>query len=137
VEHTPSSKETFMPAATDHQSCIDACDACAEACERCAIACLEEPQPKLMARCIALDMDCAQACRLTASYLARGSALDAAASAFCAMVCQRCADECDRHRMDHCQECARACRACVRECERMAAHPPRTETSAGTHVHHH
>jgi hypothetical protein len=123
-------------APSNHQSCIDACNACAEACERCAIACLQEPQPKLMARCVALDMDCAQACRLAASYLARGSALDSAACAFCALACSACADECEMHAMDHCQACAQACRACANECKRMASHRPRSETAAGTHVHH-
>ncbi len=42
----------------DHfQSCIDACNACAMACENCAASCLREEDVKMMARCIALDMD--------------------------------------------------------------------------------
>ena len=32
-----------------------------------------------------------------------------------------CADECARHRMDHCQACAEACRRCAQECRAMAA----------------
>lgn len=123
-------------ATASHQACIEACNACAEACDRCTIACLQEPQPKLMARCIALDIDCAQACRMAAAYMSRGSGLDSAACAFCAMVCTSCAEECELHAMDHCKACADACRACARECTRMASHRPRTETVAGTHSHH-
>ncbi|MBX3620346.1 MAG: four-helix bundle copper-binding protein [Rhizobacter sp.] len=123
-------------ATASHQSCIDACNACADACNRCAMACLQEPQPKLMARCVALDIDCAAACQLAVGYMSRGSANDSAACAFCAMVCTACADECERHQMEHCQACAQACRACARECERMASHRPRSETVAGTHAKH-
>ena len=49
------------------QSCIDACYACATACDHCAASCLEEQDVAGMARCIKLDMDCAESCRLAAS----------------------------------------------------------------------
>lgn len=42
-----------------HQSCIEACNDCADACDMCAAACLQEQDVKAMARCIALDIDCA------------------------------------------------------------------------------
>lgn len=42
-----------------HASCIEACDQCAAACNHCSTACLQEQDVKMMARCIALDMDCA------------------------------------------------------------------------------
>lgn len=45
-------------------ACIEACNACATACDHCAAACLAEDDAKAMARCIALDIDCAQLCRL-------------------------------------------------------------------------
>ena len=57
----------------DYASCIAACNECADACDHCAAACLQEKDVSMMARCIALDMDCAQICRLAASYMARGS----------------------------------------------------------------
>jgi hypothetical protein len=117
-----------------HRACIDACYACADACDHCAIACLGEPQPKLMARCVALDIDCAQVCRLAAGFMARGSQHDSAVCALCAMVCESCAEECNRHAMDHCQQCAAACRKCAGECRRMAERPARANTPAGTHV---
>ncbi len=119
-----------------HASCIDACYACADACDHCAIACLQEPDPKHLARCIALDIDCAQVCRLAAGFMARGSAHDSAACAFCAMLCEACVHECDQHAMDHCSACAEACRRCAAECTRMSQHVPRADNPAGTHARH-
>lgn len=104
------------------QSCIDACNACADACDFCSAACLKEDDVKAMARCIALDMDCAQICRVAASLMARGSDQAQAFCRLCADICNACADECGQHQMDHCQKCAEACRACAAECERMASH---------------
>lgn len=103
------------------KSCIDACYACAAACDHCATACLQEQDVKMMARCIALDMDCADVCRMAAAYMARGSELAKAICQLCAEVCQACGDECAKHQMGHCQECAQACHRCADECRRMAA----------------
>ena len=102
------------------QSCIDACYACATACDNCAASCLQEDDVKMMARCIALDMDCAQICRMAASLMARGSSFAGAVCKVCADACQACGDECARHQVSHCQECAQACHRCADECRRMA-----------------
>lgn len=54
------------------QSCIDACNQCAQACDHCAAACLQEKDVKALARCIQLDIDCAQICPAGGSlYVAR------------------------------------------------------------------
>ena len=106
---------------TEFASCIEACHACAIACDHCAAACLQEPDPKPMARCIALDIDCAQICRLAAAYMARGSELAADVCELCASICDACAKECDKHSMGHCKDCAKACRRCAEECRRMAS----------------
>jgi hypothetical protein len=45
------------------------------------------------------------------------------AKQFCSLyadICEACARECERHRVDHCQKCAQTCRACADECRRMA-----------------
>lgn len=110
-----------MASATTHQACIEACNACADACDRCAAACLQEQDVKMMARCIALDIDCAALCRLAAGNMSRGSPFAGALCKVCADVCRACGDECGRHEADHCQACAKACRACAEECARMAA----------------
>lgn len=103
-----------------YQSCIEACNECAVACDHCATSCLQEQDVKAMARCIAMDMDCAQICRLAASYMARGSEFASALCQMCAEVCEACGEECAKHQMSHCQECAQACRRCAAECRRMA-----------------
>lgn len=120
-----------------YQSCIDACYDCAAACDHCATSCLQEQDVKMMARCIALDMDCAQICRLAASYMARGSAMASAIWQVCADVCDACADECAKHQMGHCQECAQACRRCADECRRMsgAARGMQSSMGAGASAH--
>ncbi len=102
------------------QSCIDACYACATACDHCALSCLDEQDVKSMTQCIKLDLDCAEICRVAASYMARGSQFSRAICRLCAEVCEACANECAKHKMDHCQRCAEACRRCAEECRRMA-----------------
>jgi len=106
--------------AQTNQNCVEACNACADACDRCAAACLKEPDVRQMARCIALDMDCAAICRLAAGFMSRGSQVSREICAACSDVCLICADECGSHPHDHCQRCADACRRCSDECLKMA-----------------
>ena len=94
---------------------------CVTACETCATMCLQEDDVKMMARCIALDMDCAQICRMAAAFMARDSEFAKRICALCAEICEACGEECAKHKPDHCQECAQACRRCAEECRRMAA----------------
>ena len=103
------------------QDCIDACNRCADACDHCAASCLREEDVKAMSRCIALDMDCAQVCRVAAAFMARGSEHAAALCRVCETVCRACAAECGQHQMGHCQRCAQACRECADACAAMAA----------------
>ncbi|MHB8898378.1 MAG: four-helix bundle copper-binding protein [Thermoguttaceae bacterium] len=35
-------------------------------------------------------------------------------------TCDACADECEKHDMEHCRKCAEACRRCAEECRQMA-----------------
>jgi hypothetical protein len=74
----------------------------------------------MMARCIALDMDCAAICRMAAAFMSRGSDYAMELCRLCAEICQACGDECAKHEMEHCQQCARACYACAEECRSMA-----------------
>jgi hypothetical protein len=72
-----------------------------------------------MAKCIALDTDCADICRLTSTYMARGSEFANQMCRMCAEVCDACAEECEKHAVPHCQDCAQACRRCAQECRAM------------------
>jgi hypothetical protein len=121
---------------SQYATCIEACNACADACDHCATACLQEANPKPMAHCIALDIDCAAACRLAAGYMARGSELTGAICSFCADVCEACGAECEKHSMEHCKACAEACRRCAEECRRMAQKAPAQGAQAGAGMRH-
>lgn len=103
-----------------YESCIEACQECATACDHCATACLQEPDVKKMARCIALDLSCADACTFAVREMSRGSDFAMRACQLCAEYCDACGAECERHPMDHCQECAAACRRCAEECRKMS-----------------
>lgn len=110
-------------AATEHYaSCVQRCYACALACDQCAFACLNEADTKPLVRCIALDVDCAAACRLAAGYVSRQSPASVAVCEFCAEVCDLCAEECLVHaeKHAHCKACAEACYQCAEDCRRMA-----------------
>ena len=105
------------------QACLDACLTCLAACEHCATACLAEPDVGMMAQCVRLDRDCADACALTARLLMRSSGLHPEACRLCAVACERCAGECGKHAAhhEHCRRCAVACRACAELCRSLAA----------------
>ncbi len=102
-----------------NQACVDACNACADACDHCAVSCLQETDAHMMARCIALDMDCAAMCRLAAGFMARRSEFMTQVCKMCAEICNACGEECAKHSMEHCQACARACHVCAQELEKM------------------
>ena len=100
---------------------IAACNACADACDHCAATCLHEPDLPHLAHCIAMDMDCAAICRVTAACLSRQTPFARALTAACSLACEACALACERHSHEHCQRCAEACRQCANECHQLAA----------------
>jgi hypothetical protein len=105
------------------QSCIDACLECATECDHCATECLKEDNVKMMARCIEIDRECAEACYASARLMGIGGEHAALFCNACAEICDACAEECEKHEMDHCKRCAEACRRCAEECRAMAQQP--------------
>ena len=104
----------------ENQSLIDALNNCAAECNHCATACLDEKDVTMLAKCIKLDIDCAQICSLTAGFVARGSEHASHLMPECADICNACAEECEKHsHMEHCQKCAEACRKCAEACGQM------------------
>lgn len=95
-------------------------DICVAACNFCASSCLKEDSVKMMAKCIALDMDCADVCRTTSVLLARNSDHAKHLLKECIELCEACAAECSKHEHDHCQACAKACRECAEACKAAA-----------------
>ena len=101
--------------------CLRACNECAAACLQCATACIKETDPKAMAQCIALDLECADICQLAAASIARGGEHMKAICALCAEACKNCSSVCAQHAMDHCKKCAEACKKCADACRAMAS----------------
>jgi len=86
-------------------------------------ACLEEKDVKMMAQCIRLDRDCADACDAAIRAMSRGGPLAKELCRACATACDACAAECEKHAKmaDHGRVCAEACRKCAEACRKMAA----------------
>ncbi|KEO73743.1 four-helix bundle copper-binding protein [Anditalea andensis] len=89
---------------------------CAAACENCMDACLSEDDISMMVPCIRLDRDCAKICQLTASFISANSQHALHVLKECIEICGQCADECEKHEHEHCQQCAEACKACAEAC---------------------
>lgn len=102
-------------------ACIKDCLDCVVTCQACAAAYLQEPDVKMMAGCIALDLDCADVCATAAKLMARNSANAQRYCQLCAEICRACAKECEQHPADHCQACAKTCLLCAQACENVAA----------------
>ena len=103
--------------------CISACVSCAQSCTSCADACLGEQKPEMLARCIRLNLDCADICaatgRIATRLTARDDQLLRATLDACATACRICAGECEmhaQHGMEHCRICAEECRRCETAC---------------------
>ena len=100
-----------------NQGLIDALAKCTAECSHCAAACLDEQDVQLLARCIKLDIDCAEICKLAISFVSRGSEHAQHILNESAEICKACAEECEKHsRMEHCKRCAEACRHCAEVC---------------------
>ncbi len=100
---------------------LEALNNCAAECNHCATACLKEKDVKMLARCIRLDIDCAEICQLTAAYVARDAEHVNHLLKECADICEACAEECEKHsHMEHCRQCAEACRHCAEACLQTA-----------------
>ena len=68
------------------KACVEICNACAVSCLQCVVACLKETDVKAMAQCIALDLECAEVCRLCVSSMARDGECMEEICALCAKV---------------------------------------------------
>lgn len=101
------------------QDCVAALNDCSTACLYCAAACVNSEDVKMMASCIAHDLECADLCRTAAASIARGGTHSKAITALCATACEACAAECGKHKHDHCIACAEACGRCAAACHAM------------------
>lgn len=100
----------------EKQKIIDVLNFCAAQCTHCYDACHLEKGIDMF-RCMMDDLDCADICRLTSQLLERNSDNVDIFLKLCHEMCERCADECEKHpQMEHCKKCAEACRKCAAIC---------------------
>jgi hypothetical protein len=95
---------------------IDTLYYCAAQCNTCYTACQGEPESHHLERCMSLDRDCEDICRLAGQFLERQSENSHLLLKLCGQVCEKCAAECEKHKHQHCLDCARACRECASLC---------------------
>jgi len=95
---------------------------CAAQCDACYMACLSEKDVDHLQRCMALDQECYDLCMLTGKLLEKGSANANKYLDLCAEICMACAEECQKHKHDHCQQCASECRKCAEMCTAFTHH---------------
>ena len=106
-----------MNAYHQYKICIDACLNCAAVCNHCAASCAKENKSDQLSNCIQLTMECAAICYAAAQLMSLGSDKIKELCALCAVMCDTCAAECNRHENIHCRECAAICTKCADECE--------------------
>ncbi|MDQ3108478.1 MAG: hypothetical protein M3R17_01165 [Bacteroidota bacterium] len=57
----------------ENQKLIEVLGKCIAECKSCAVDCLNEANVKMLTRCIKLNLDCAEICKVTSSFVARDS----------------------------------------------------------------
>jgi hypothetical protein len=103
----------------ENKKLIDELYLCAAQCTHCYDACLLEKDKDKLQRCMMLDQDCADICRLTGHILERSSESANKFLELCAEICSDCAEECEKHSdMEHCKRCAEVCRQCSEMCSK-------------------
>ena len=77
---------------------------------------LDEKDVTPMAHCIEIDRDCAELCYTAAKLLTRDSEFAHELLALCEKACRHCAEECGKHKDEHCKKCAEKCLECAEAC---------------------
>jgi hypothetical protein len=104
---------------TSAQACIDVCLKCAQACNKCFKQCLEDTNINEKKEALALLVDCAEICYVTAVYMTRDNSFSPQLAASCAELCEKCANVCSTYEDLHCKASVEACRQCAEECRKL------------------
>ncbi len=117
---------TGVPLSADEiAAAIDACLSCMQACTACVDADLAAHDVDQLSTCVALCLNCADICGLTARLLSRPAHWDNVVVhplvQSCVRACTASAGECGRHAQHHrhCAICEKVCRACVAACSAL------------------
>jgi len=102
--------------------CIQNCQICHTTCLQTVPHCLGKGGAHADPNHIRLLLDCVEICQTSADFMIRGSDLHPHTCRACAIVCERCAEDCARlGDDDQMRACAEACRHCAESCRKMAA----------------
>lgn len=104
-----------------YQAVMETLHECMAACNHCYDACLKEEDMKMMAECIRLDRECADICAYLEQAISRGTPFISELAGVCAVICEACGNECQKHQHNHCQKCAEACFKCAEACRQLAS----------------
>ncbi len=103
------------------QQCIHDCLNCHNICLNTMAYCLQKGGKHAESTLISLMLDCAEICQTSANFMLRSSDLYAHICAICAVVSDRCAQECEKMGDDPpIRTCAQMCRHCAKSCRQMA-----------------
>jgi hypothetical protein len=104
------------------QHCIDSCTNCHQVCTATLKELLADADGSPDPLQVAILIDCAEICSLSADYMLRGSELHRSVCEVCAEVCVACAEECERAdgAPSKLLDCAAVCRSCAESCNEMA-----------------
>lgn len=102
------------------QRCIQACLDCHRVClTALSHHCLDVGGGHVAPRHVRLMLACAEICRTSAYFMELGTELHKHTCRICAIVCNECANDCER--LGDMRECVDACRHCATTCQSMAA----------------
>jgi hypothetical protein len=102
------------------QMCINDCFDCHSTCLETIAYCLHKGGQYADESHICLLQDCAELCQVGGNFMLRGSDFNGQVCELGALICESCADECDRFEDDlQMKACAETCRRCADSCLQM------------------
>ncbi|HEX4302098.1 MAG TPA: four-helix bundle copper-binding protein [Rhizomicrobium sp.] len=104
----------------DVTDCIDTCLDCHKLCLGTAMThCLEMGGEHVAPPHFRMMIDCAAICATAADFMLHKSQFHRETCRLCAIVCEACAEDCER--VGGMEDCVKACWACAKQCQKMAA----------------
>lgn len=108
-----------------HLECAEACNECQEICDQCVAHCaaMLRDGKKEHLETLRTCQDCAEVCAAAARIVAQGGPFSDLICQACADACNRCGKACQQFKDDKLmQACAEECFECEKECRAMLKH---------------
>jgi hypothetical protein len=103
-----------------HSKCLEACLECHTHClDTYYNYCLKMGGKHVEQEHLKLMADCIQICQTCTDFMTRNSKHHSSICAVCAIICNACAESCDRIGGDEMKRCAEMCRRCAAQCGEM------------------